>query len=115
MKRHRPEQPTGRNNGSVVVDLLRCDCRSNRTGEDIQSYEPEDTLVQFTVFRDELTFHETHVRLKRQRVHKSRTSSGAANPVQTHEALEVRNLRGFIERRQWSCGRLRWKMVDEYT
>ena len=38
--------------------------RSNWTVEDIQSDEPEDALVQLTVFGDELPFHKPHVGLK---------------------------------------------------
>lgn len=66
VKGHRPEQATGSDKRGVVVDLLGCVSQSNWIGEDIQSYEPKNTLVQLTVFCDEHTLHETHVRLKRQ-------------------------------------------------
>src|SRR5262245_59869692 len=79
VKGHCPKQPTGRNNRGIVVNLFR---RVHRTGEDIQSYEPEYALMQLTVFSDELAFHETHVRLKYQRtIRKSRTSSASTDSV----------------------------------
>ena len=95
------------------MDLLGYVSLSNWTGENIQSYEPQNTLMLLTIFCEELTFHETHVGLERQRVGEPRTSSGATDSVQSHKALEIRDLRRFGKARQRSCGRLGWKMVDE--
>src|SRR5262249_1933165 len=103
----------GRDKRGVVVDLLCCVSQSNWIGENVQSYEPENTLVQLIVFCDEHTFHETHVRLKRQCIGESRTSSTPADSVQSYEALEVRNLRWFVQGCQGSCSRLSWVMVNE--
>jgi len=95
------------------VNLLRYASLSNWTVENIQSYEPENTLMPFAVFCNEHALHETHVRLKRQVMREPRTSSGATDSVQSHEALEIRDLRWFIEACQGSCSRLSWKVVDE--
>ena len=48
------------------MNLLRYASLSNWTVENIQSYEPENTLMPFAVFCNEHALHETHVRLKRQ-------------------------------------------------
>src|SRR5436309_14045499 len=69
--------------------------------------------MPFAVFCNEHALHETHVRLKRQVMREPRTSSGATDSVQSHEALEIRDLRWFIEACQGSCSRLSWKVVDE--
>ena len=95
------------------MNLLRYVSLSNWTVENIQSYEPENTLMPFAVFCNEHALHETHVRLKRQVMREPRTSSGATDSVQSHEALEIRDLRWFIEACQGSCSRLSWKVVDE--
>ena len=95
------------------MNLLRYASLSNWTVENIQSYEPENTLMPFAVFCNEHALHETHVRLKRQVMREPRTSSGATDSVQSHEALEIRDLRWFIEACQGSCSRLNWKVVDE--
>ena len=95
------------------MNLLRYASLSNWTVENIQSYEPENTLMPFAVFCNEHALHETHVRLKRQVMREPRTSSGATDSVQSHEALEIRDLRWFIEACQGSCSRLSWKVVDE--
>jgi hypothetical protein len=94
---HRPKEPAGRNSRGVVMDLLGCDGRSNRTGKDIHSNEPEDAFMQFTVCRDELSFHETHVGLKRQRIREPRTSPCTTDSVQSDETLEIRDLRRFAQ------------------
>ena len=85
------------------MDLFGRVRHSNWSGEDIQSYEPEDTLMQLAVFCDELTFHEPHVRLKRQWIGEARASSRTANAIQSNEPLEVGDLRWFVEACQWSC------------
>ena len=95
------------------MNLLGCVRLSNWTGENIQSYERENTLMQLTVFGDENAFHETHVCLKCQFIHESRTSSSAADSVQSYEALEVRYLRRFVQACQGSCSRLSWEVMDE--
>ena len=74
------------------MDLRTYNNLSNWTGVNIQSYEPENTLMLVTVFCDKLPFHETHVCLKRQWTGEPRTCSGAADPVQSNEALEVGDL-----------------------
>ena len=95
------------------MNLLRYASLSNWTVENIQSYEPENTLMPFAVFCNEHALHETHVCLKRQCIGEPRTSSGATDSVQSHEALEIRNLRRFGKACQRSCGGLSWKVVDE--
>ena len=95
------------------MDLLGCISLSNWTGENIQSYEPQNTLMLLTIFCEELTFHETHVGLERQRVGEPRTSSGATDSVQCDESLEIRDLRWFAKALQGSCRRLSGEMVDE--
>ena len=92
LKRHRPEQPAGRNRGRVVVNLLQRVRRSNWTGEDVQSYESEHALMQIAVFGDEDPFHETHVRLIRERAGVLRARARASQPRQTDEPLEIRDL-----------------------
>ena len=74
------------------MDLRGYRSLPNWAGVNIQSYEPENTLMMLTVFSDKLAFHETHVCLKRKRIGEPRTSSGAADSVQSHEALEVGDL-----------------------
>jgi len=74
------------------MNLLGCVRLSNWTGENIQSYERENTFMQLTVFGDENAFHETHVCLKCQFIRESRTSSGAADSVLRYESLEIRDL-----------------------
>jgi hypothetical protein len=95
------------------VDLLRCIGLSNWTGENIQSYEPENSLMKVAIFCDEHTLHETHVGLKRQRAGESRASSGASDAVLSNKTLKISDLRGFIEGLQRRGGRLSRKMVDE--
>ena len=74
------------------MDLRTYSNLSNWTGVNIQSYETENTLVLVTVFGDKPPFHETHVCLKRQCPGEPRTCSGAADSVQSNEALEVGDL-----------------------
>ena len=95
------------------MNLLRYASLSNWTVENIQSYEPENTLMPFAVFCNEHARHETHVRLKRQVMREPRTSSGATDSVQCDESLEIRDLRWFAKALQGSCRRLSWEMVDE--
>ena len=46
---------------------LRCDIRlSNWTGIDIESYEPENSIMVLAIFPDKHTFHKSHVGLKGQ-------------------------------------------------
>ena len=74
------------------MDLRGYRSLSNWTGVNIQSYEPENTLMMFTVFSDKLAFHETYVCLKRKSISEPRTSSGAADSVQSDDAVEVGDL-----------------------
>ena len=73
------------------MDLRGYSSLSNWTSVNIQSDEPENTLMQVTIFCDELAFHETHVGLKRQCL-AERTCSAATDSVQSYEAFEVRDL-----------------------
>jgi hypothetical protein len=95
------------------VNLLGDISLSNWTGEDVQSYEPEDTLMKVPVRCDECSFHETHVRLKRQRIGESRACASAADTVQSHETFEIRNLRWLVQSFQRCGRRLGGEMVDE--
>ena len=92
MKGHRPEQPARGNRGRVVVNLLKRVRRSNWTGEEVQSYEPEDTLMEVAVFGDEDALHEPHVRLIREGAGILRTRARAPQPRQADEPLEIGDL-----------------------
>ena len=79
------------------MNLLGCISLSNWTGEDVESYEPENALVQVAVFGNELPLHETHVGLKRQRVAELRARAESSDAIQSHEPLEVGNLRRLAQ------------------
>ena len=80
----------------VVVDLFGEDCRSNRTGIQVESNESECAHMVAAVRTDERALTEAHVRLERQR--RGRTRGGicsgpaAANVGQTNESIEVSDL-----------------------
>jgi hypothetical protein len=110
VKRHRPEQSTGWNLGSIIMDLLRCVRRSNWTGEDVHSYETEHALMEVPILRNELALHETHVGLKCECLGELRAGSAASDPVQPDVALEISDLRWLVERGKWRGRRLRRKV-----
>jgi len=65
VKRHRPKQAARKYCRSVVVNLGGGISLSNWTGENVQSYETKNSLMEVPVFCEEDTLHETHVGLKR--------------------------------------------------
>ena len=75
-----PKQTVRRDVRVVVVDLLGDIRRSNWTGVDVQSDEPERCVIVLAVHRDVLAHHEAHVRLEGERGEAS-AGPGTANPV----------------------------------
>lgn len=80
----------------VVVDLFGEDCRSNRTGIQVESNESECAHMVAAVRTDERALTEAHVRLERQRGGRARggvcSGPAAANVGQTDEPIEVSDL-----------------------
>jgi hypothetical protein len=74
------------------VNLLKDVRRSNWTGEDVQSFEPEHALIKVAVLGDEDALHETHVGLIRERAGILRSRAGAPQSRDTDEPLEVGDL-----------------------
>jgi len=81
----------------VVVNLLGQTGRSNRTGIHVKSNKGERAAVLAAIRTDELSLTETHVGLERQRRGGARgrvcSRPAAADVCQSHEPIEVRNLR----------------------
>jgi len=88
---------------------------SDRTGEYIQSYERECSVMLFTIFADEHTFHEPHVGLKRQGAREPGTGACSTDAVQADETLEITNLRRIGKTLQRHPRREDREMVDEDT
>lgn len=85
----------------VIVDLVRKIGRSSRIGVDVESNKGERALMAMAVRADESAFAEAHVCLichgradTRERV---RSGPASANMRQTHETVEVCNLRRIID------------------
>ena len=84
----------------VVVDLRWERGRSNRTGIQIESNKDLGASTHAAVCTDEFAFTETHVRLICQR-HGCPGGvcprASATNMGQSHEAIEICNLRGVVD------------------
>lgn len=82
-----------------IVDLFGEVGRSGRTGVQVKSNKSIRALMAATVRTDELALSKAHVRLERQRRHRAAVSSGpaAANVRETHEPVEVTNLRRIAD------------------
>src|SRR5580765_7404502 len=99
MVRHwdHPEHVIGVDVHVVVVDLLRDVGRSGRTGVEVKSNKGESALMMATVGADKLTLTEAHVRPEGERRgdagHGVCSGSATADVRQTHEPVEVCNLR----------------------
>jgi hypothetical protein len=87
-----PKQSISGNWRRVVVDLLGYICLSDRTSINIQSYEPESSVMLLAVLANEYAFHEAEIRLKCE-CRKTLPRACATNTVQSHETLKIRYLR----------------------
>jgi hypothetical protein len=98
----------------VIMHLLQEVCRSGRTGVQVQSNEGEGTAALMSVDIDELALPKAHVcliRERRGRTRAVRSSSPTSNVRQTHQPIEVTNLRWVADVCQWSRG-IQRVMVD---
>src|SRR5215831_18511242 len=95
-----PEDVVAINVYVVVVDL-RWECsRSNRTGVEIESNKDLRAMVNTAVCTDEFAFTKTHIRLICQRdgcPGAVLSRSSATNMSQSHEAIEICNLRRVVD------------------
>jgi hypothetical protein len=106
--RNRPEQPVGCDVGVVVVNLIR----SNWTVEHVKSDEPEGRVVVLPVDRDVLPYHEAHIRLEGRR-REAGAHADSSDAIESHEPIEIGDLRGVGDIRQRCAGRANGEMVDE--
>src|SRR5262249_19193000 len=102
---NRPEQSIRGDMRIVVVNLLSEIGRSNWTVVDVQSDESKCGVVVFAVNSYVFADHEPHVRLERKRGEPC-TAPAASNAVQPDKAVEIGDLRQFVEVRQ-RCARVR--------
>ena len=86
-----PKQATGGNRWRVVVDLLCYVRRSDRTGVNIQSYEPKGSLMLLPVLANVLALHEAKIRLKCQ-CRKAVSSARTTDAVQPYETFKIGDL-----------------------
>jgi len=86
-----PKQTTSGNRWRVVVDLLRYVRRSDRTGVNIQSYEPKGSLMLLPILANVLALHEAKIRLKGQ-CRKTLSSARTTNAVQPYETFKIGDL-----------------------
>jgi len=91
VNRNGPKQSTRRNWWRVIVDLLRYVRRSDRTGVNIQSYEPKGSLMLLPILANVLALHEAEIRLKCQ-CRKALTSARTTDAVQPHETFKIGDL-----------------------
>ena len=91
VNRNGPKQSTRRNWWRVIVDLLRYVRRSDRTGVNIQSYEPKGSLMLLPILANVLALHEAEIRLKCQ-WRKALTSARTTDSVQPHETFKIGDL-----------------------
>src|SRR5215472_17588680 len=100
----------------VVVNLQEQVGRSNRTGIHVKSNKGERASVLLAVRTDEFTLAETHIGLERQRRGGARpgicSRPATADVSQSHEPVEVRNLRWIVDIGQ-RLGGIERIMVDE--
>lgn len=89
----------------VVVNLVSELGRSGRTGVQVKSNEGERASMLSVVRTDEFALTETHVSLERQPhggvFHRVCSYPAAADMRQSHEPVEVRDLRRVADIGQW--------------
>jgi hypothetical protein len=98
------------------MNLLREVCRSGRTGVQVKSNKDEGPTALMAVYVDEHALPKTHVRLVRERcwgTHGVRSSSATSNVRQTHQPVEVCNLRRIVNVCQRSGGIQRVVVDDD--
>src|SRR5260370_31170492 len=83
VNRNVQKQTTSGNRWRVVMDLLRYVRRSDRTGVNIQSYEPKGSLMLLSVLANVLALHEAKIRLKCQ-CRKALSSARTPDAVQPY-------------------------------
>ena len=86
-----PKQTTSGNWRRVIVDLRRYVRRSDRTGVNIQSYEPKGSLMLLPVLANILALHEAKICLKCQ-CRKTFSPTRTTDAVQPYETFEIRDL-----------------------
>jgi len=86
-----PKQSTGGNWRRVIVDLLRYVRRSDRTGVNIQSYEPKGSLMLLPVLANVLALHEAKIRLKCE-CRKTFPAARTTDTVQPYDTFKIRDL-----------------------
>ena len=94
------------------MDLLGYICLSDRTSVNIQSYEPERSVMLLAVLANEYAFHEAKIRLKCE-CRKALPRARPTNAVQPHETFKIRYLRRLGKILQGRSGWDDREMVDE--
>jgi len=89
----------------------------NLTGSDgtsvkVESDKPECPIVMTSVYRDVFAGHKTHVGLEAE-LWKASARTDAANAIETDESIEVGDLRGLGDTKDWR-GVWRYRKVMDH-